>query len=303
MSQPYISSVERGHKRITSAEVIERITRGLEVPEELGGVPARKELSTWQPPPELRERLSHAHATGRADMRVADVIENVLATHRRAEDVVGGRELWPVVRSQLDAVTRVLPDASGVTADRLLTLAAEHAHWLSWVAAHQDHMGAALSWLDLAQGWTVDAGADDLTSWVMRVRSYYALGRQDPVRALRTAEAARHAPRELSPASASVATHTESMAAAAVGERDRARQLADEAYELALRVPDEGDRPGWLYWLDPVRAQLHRADLSYAVRDWEGAASGYGAALGELTAYPRDLAYYSARAQDARARV
>lgn len=304
MSQPYISAVERGHRKITSAEVIERITRGLDVPDDLGGVPAHQAaLSTWQPPPELRDRLAHAHATGRADMRVAGYIEGVLADYRRAEDDVGGRDLWPVVRAQLDTVTNLLPDASGPAVDRLLVLAAEHAHWLSWVAAHHDRMGPALSWLDLAAGWAADAGADDLTSWCLRVRSYYALGRRDPVRALRTAEAARHAPRDLSPAAASVAAHAESMAAAAVGERDRAKRSGDEAYDLATRVPDAGDRPGWLYWLDPVRAELHRADLAYAVRDWAAAADGYAGSLERLDGYPRDRAYYAARAEDARARV
>jgi len=304
MPQPYISRIERGHTRITSAEVIERITRGLGVPEELGGVPVHEqELSIWQPPPELRERVAHARSTGRADIRVAEWIADVLASHRRAEDTVGGRELWPVVRSQLDTVTRLLPDASGNTVDRLLTLAAEHAHWLSWVAAQENQMGAALTWLDLAHGWATEAGSYDLTSWVTRVRSYYLLEQRDPVRALRVAEAARHAPRELSPATAAIAAHTEGMAAAAVGERDRARRLADEAFELALQAPDPNERPGWLYWLDPVRAQLNRADIAYAVRDWRDAASLYADSLDQLEGYPRDHAYYHGRYQDARSRI
>lgn len=304
MAQPHISDVERGKKRITSAEVIDRITRGLSVPEELGGIPARKdELSAWQPPAELRDRVARAHSTGRTDLRVADWMAEVLATYRRTEDEVGGRDLWPVVRSQLDAVTRLLPDASGRAADRLLSLAAEHAHWLSWVAAQEQRIGAALSWLDLAHGWAQEAGADDLVSWIARVRSYYALQRSDPVRALRAAEAARHAPRELSPAAASIAAHAESMAAAAVGERDRAQRAADEALETALRVPDAGDRPGWLYWLDPVRARLHRADLAFAVRDWPTAAAGYRECIDELTGYPRDRAFYEGRLQEAAARA
>lgn len=304
MNQPYISNVVRRKTRITSAEVIDRITKGLKVPEELRGVPVNEqELSAWQPPAELRERIAHAHTTRRVDMRLANWITDVLATHRRAEDVVGGRELWPVVRSQLDSVTRLLPDASGETADRLLTLAAEHAHWLSWVAAQEDKAGPALTWLDLAHGWAIEAGAVDLMSWVTRVRSYYALNRNDPVRALRIAETARQAPGPLSPAAAAIAAHAEGMAAAAVGERDRARRLGDEALELALQVPDDADRPGWLYWLDPVRAELQRADMAYAVRDWRDAAERYAQNLDRLGDYPRDHAYYSARYRDARNRI
>lgn len=304
LPQSRISDIERGKRGIRGARVIERISQGLQVPEELGGLPARTpELSPWQPPGELRDRIAHAHRVGRADLRVADRIADVLAMHRRTEDVVGGREMWPIVRSQCDAVTRLLPSASGTAADRLLSLAAEHAHWLSWVAHHEGQRGAALAWLDLAAGWAMDAGALDLTSWVTRVRSYYALDRADAPRALRTAEAARHAPRELSPAAASIAAHQEAMAAAAVGERDRARRASDEALQEALRVPEEGERPGWLYWLDPVRARLEHADVAYAVRDWATARDGYAESLQALTGYPRDHAYYAGRMEDAAARV
>ncbi|WP_433357696.1 helix-turn-helix domain-containing protein (plasmid) [Microtetraspora malaysiensis] len=303
MPQPHVSAIENGRRQITSAEVIARIMRGLQVPEELGGMARRDEsLAEWSPDPELRERIAHAHATGRTDTGTADWIGRVLAEQRRAEDAVGGRDLWPVVRSQLDAVTRLIPSASGPTTDRLLVLAGEHAHWLSWVAAEHGRYGAALAWLDLAHGWAADAGHDDLASWAMRVRSYYSLTHGDPARALRTADAARHAP-SLSPAALSVATHTAAMAAAAVGERDQARRLSDEAYALALRAQDPQDRPGWLYWLDSVRARLHHADAAYAVRDWSTAAAGFREALPALADYPRDHEYYAARLEDARQRI
>ncbi|WP_433242975.1 helix-turn-helix domain-containing protein [Actinomadura nitritigenes] len=304
MAQPYISDIERGKHQVTSAEVVERITLGLGVPEELSGVTGNQDdPSMWQPPVELRERIAHSQSRGRVDLSLANWIGTVLATYRRAEDNAGGRDLWPVVRSQLDAVTERLPDASGKVADGLLTLAAEHAHWLSWVANQEGKKGPALAWLDLAQGWAIDAGAEDLSSWINRVRSFYALDRGDPVRALRVAELARRSADGLSPAAAAIAAHQEGMAAAALGERDRARRLSDEALELALQAPDPEDRPGWLYWLDPVRAQLQRADMAYAVRDFSDAAAGYAQSLDQLRDYPRDHAYYSARYQDARSRT
>lgn len=302
-TQGEISRYERRKQRITSAEVITRIARGLQVPEELAGPHTESGLSTWAPGPELRDRVARADAGGRADMRVADWISGVLATHRRTEDIVGGRDMWPVVRAQLDTITRQLELAARDEADRLLVLAAEHAHWLSWVADQEGRRGAALAWLDLAHGWATEAGSYDLMSWVTRVRSHYTLKRGDPVRALRTAEVARHAPGPLSPAAASIAAHAEAMAAAAVAERDRAQRVADEALELALRVPDEGDRPGWLYWLDPVRAELQRADAAYAVRDWSAAVAGYAGGVPRLEGFPRDQAYYAARLAEARERV
>ncbi|MER5750590.1 helix-turn-helix transcriptional regulator [Streptomyces sp. NPDC002088] len=300
VDQGYVSRLERGRARVTSEVVVARFIEGLSVPIELGGVRASSGDPEWAPTPELRERIAHAHTVGRTDLRTADWIGVVLAQHRRAEDEVGGRALWPVVRSQLDTVTQLLPGTSGQAADRLMLLAAEHAHWLSWVAWQAERRGPALAWIDLAHGWAVDGGHTDMASWAQRVRSYYSLTYGDPVRALRTAEAARFAgPRPLSPAAEAVAVHQAAMAAAQLGERDRAGRLADEARELALRAPDEGERPGWLYWLDPVRARLQAADTAYACQRWAEAAEGFREALPGLEGFPRDHAYYRTRLDDA----
>lgn len=304
VDQGYVSRLERGRARVTSEAVVARFVEGLHVPSELGGV-RRGSEPEWAPPTELRERIAHAHAVGRTDLRTADWIGRVLAEHRRAEDEVGGAALWPVVRSQLDTVTQLIPHSAGHAADRLMLLAAEHAHWLSWVAWQGSRRGPALAWLDLAHGWAVDGGHTDMASWVQRVRAYYSLSHGDPVRALRTAEGARYAgPRRLSPAAEAVAVHQAAMAAAACAERDLARRLADEAHGLALQAADEEDRPGWLYWLNAPRATLQRADAAYACREWAAAADGFRAGLaGLVDGYPRDHAYYRARLEDAERRV
>ncbi|WP_234443513.1 hypothetical protein [Streptomyces sp. NRRL B-24484] len=212
--------------------------------------------------------------------------------------------MWPVVRQQLDVVTRLLPGCSGETADRLLLLAAEHAHWLSWVAHGEGRLGPALAWLNCAQGWAMDAHSRDMASWCTRVRSYYQLQTGDPVRALRTAADASWYAHELSPAAASIARHTEAMAAACVGERDRARILAEQAYTDALRAPEEGERPGWLYWLSPTRARALMGEAAHAARDWATAADALAQVVDELAEeYPRDAAFYRVRLEDARRRL
>lgn len=302
--QGYVSRLERGRARVTSETVVARVIRGLNVPIELGGIRTQDQEPEWTPSVELRDRIAHAQHRGRADLRTADWIGVVLAQHRRAEDEVGGLDLWPIVRSQLDQVTALIPGTSGPAADRLLLLAAEHAHWLSWVAWQEEKRGPALAWIDLAHGWAVDGGHPDMASWVQRVRAHYSLEHGDPVRALRTAEGARFAgPRRLSPAAESVAVHQEAMAAAQLGERDRAIRLADEAHSLALRVPDEEERPGWLYWLNAARARLQSADAAYACQRWSDAAAGFREALPALAGYPRDHAYYLARLEDAERRT
>ena len=301
--QGYVSRLERGRARVTSETVVARVIKGLNVPIELGGIRPTGDEPRWAPTVELRERIAHAHTVGRTDLRTAELIGEVLTKHRRAEDEVGGQTLWPVVHSQLDAVTQLIPQSSGDAADRLMLLAAEHAHWLSWVAWQTGHPGPALAWIDLAHGWAVDGGHPDMASWAQRVRAHYSLEHGDPARALRTAEASRFVPGGLSPAAASVAAYQAAMAAAALSERDRARRLADESRDLAARAADIEERPGWLYWLTPARAQLLTADVAYACRDWSEAAAGFLEALPTLARFPRDHAYYRARLEDAEQRT
>lgn len=304
LPQPHISAIESRRRVVKTADVQARITEGLQVPQELIDAGQSAQYAAWEPSGELRERIAHAHAAGRTDLRTARWIERVLVEHRRAEDDQVGLDLWPVVRAQLDAVTRLIPGASGEAADQLLRLAGEHAHWLSWVAWQEGQRGAALTWIDLAYGWATDAGSADLGSWAQRVRAHYSLTAEDPVRALRTAEAARYAaPGLLSPAAESIAVHQAALAAAALSERDRARRLADEALGLAERMPDAEERPPWLYWLEPARARLHLADTAYACRDWQTAADLFRSALPDLAGYPRDHAHYQQRLEDAERRA
>lgn len=304
LPQPHISAIESGRRTVKTEEVMTRITEGLQVPPELRATGHSRRYAEWDPSGELRDRIAHGHASGRTDLRTADWIAQVLAKHRKAEDELSGPDLWPVVRAQLDAVTLLIPSTTGAVADRLMLLAAEHAHWLSWVAWQDSKAGPALAWIDLAHGWAVDGGHTDMASWAQRIRAYYSLAYGDPVRALRTAEAARFAgPRPLSPAAESVAVHQAALAAAQLGERDRARRLAEEAHELALRTPDEADRPGWLYWLDTSRARLQEADAAYACQRWADAAAGFREALPALEGFPRDHAYYQVRLEEAQRRA
>ncbi|MFE5591432.1 helix-turn-helix domain-containing protein [Streptomyces sp. NPDC056549] len=304
LTQGHVSTIERGLRQITSTEVVARIMQGLNVPTEVAHAVRDRSLSEWVPDPELRDRVARAQAAGRVDLRTAERLQLVLAEHRRTEDEVGGLVLWPVVRSQLEAITHLIPNTSGQAADTLLLLAAEHAHWLSWVAWQegQGKIGTVLAWADTAHGWAIDGGHADMASWVLRMRSYYMLKGGDPVRALRTAEGARMAG-GLSPAARAAATHQSAMAAAAVGDRDTARRLADEALRLARLAPDESDRPGWLYFLNETRAQLQAAATAYACRHWADAVGGFREALPALTGYPRDFARYAERLADAERRI
>uniref|UniRef100_UPI003F499B73 helix-turn-helix domain-containing protein n=1 Tax=Actinoplanes sp. CA-151224 TaxID=3239904 RepID=UPI003F499B73 len=267
------------------------------------GVAATSGALSLMPYPELRDRIAHSRESGTVDLGTVACIRDALGTYRRTEDITGGVQLWPIVQGQLQAVTDLIPKSSGKVLDDVLSLAAEHAHWLSWVAFGEKNPGAALAWLDHAHGWATEAGAFDLVSWIARVKSTYALSGGDPVRAQRSAQLASRLSNNGSPSARSIAANAEALAAAALGNFDQARRLGDEAYAHAQQAPEAGDRPSWLYWLDPVRAELQRADTAYAVQDWDDAAALYSSNLPALLDYPRDYAYYAGRLATARAQA
>lgn len=297
----YLSRVEREERPVSDA-VVDAYARAL-------GMNRRQLLAAMGllfvegPSLDLAERLARVQRGGSVDMALVDGLAATLAGYRRQEDADGGAALWTAVRDHLGTISAMLPLAPNAVVDELLTLAAEHAHWLSWVAHTQGRTGPALRWLDVASGWATDAGSTDAVAWLGRVRSFYALRRGDVARAGRAAELARSMVEYANPATRSIVNHAAAMAAATAGDTDQAQRLADVAILSAAKVPDEADRPPWLYWLTPARALLNRGDVAYQVGDFTTAADIYEAGLLALTDMPRDRAFYAARLSDAQARA
>jgi transcriptional regulator with XRE-family HTH domain len=281
-SKPHLGNVEQGRRTPTPAIVAayERV------------------LVQWAPDPDLYERGTHAAATGKVDVPLIRRTAGSLYNLRRDEDKNGGAKQWHTVRDQLNVVTFEVPQVA--EPDSLLMLAAEHAHWLSWVCYHNGQHPAARAWLDMATGWAQDAGSVEMLAFIARVRSFYLLRTDQPQRALKAAETASYA--RLTPATRSIVAHAESLAAASLGDRDRALSLADQAYADALEAPDEDARPPWLYWLDPARAVLNRADVAYRVGDFSTAAKLFAEGIEQLADFPRDQAVYLTRLREAQAR-
>lgn len=292
-SRSHLSNVEAG-RRSAGPDVVDAYLAAL-------GMNRRQLLALSAtmlaagPDPDLWERLVTSSATSTVDVATVGRLSATLAAQRRAEDTSGGVALLPAVRGQLDAVTRLIPQATGDQADRLLVLAAEHAHWLSWVAHGQDQVGSAHRWLDLAHGWATDAGSVDMLSWIMRVRAFYRMRGGDAHRALRAADIARGISGVCS-STAAIATHTAAMAAAGLGNFDRCLRLAHEAHQLAHR---DGDRPGWLYFLDRPRADLMLGDAALAAGDAATAVDAFRRGLPGVVHMPRDHAYYVGRLNQA----
>lgn len=74
MPQSHVSLIENRKRRVTSADVVTRIAEGLQVPDELRGLPERRKSvsASWGPDPELSDRITHVHRTGHIDVRSAE---------------------------------------------------------------------------------------------------------------------------------------------------------------------------------------------------------------------------------------
>lgn len=151
LAQPDVSEVERGNRRVTSAEVRDRSVSGLGVPERVrpgaasppllpvpGLAPDSEQSDDSFPDGDLLERITGVvDGSRRADGPTLDWLEKLLAEHRRAEDFIGARPLVAVMREQLRTVVGLYGGTRGSLAERVVRLAAEHAQFLAWMAQDQ----------------------------------------------------------------------------------------------------------------------------------------------------------------------
>ena len=137
-SKPYLGHVETGHRHPTP-DVVDRYEQVLGVPIGIAHDPVRA-AHEWlcgnQPPagrpPKTGRRLG-ATQLRRLEARVIEL--------RHRDDVVGSRELLPVVRAELDAVCRLADEAlyTDRLGARLHTVIAELAQLVGWIASDAGH--------------------------------------------------------------------------------------------------------------------------------------------------------------------
>lgn len=305
LAQSDVSDVERGCRRVTSAEVQQRIVTGLGVPSGLlaGGAPPGRApvpglaLADAMPDEELLTRVSGVvDGERRVDAASLDWLDRLLAEHRRAEDFIGSRPLVGVMRQQLHTVADLYAGARGPLADRVVRLAAEHAQFLAWMAQDRGKSAAALAWYDRSHEWALEAGDADMVGTTLSMKAHMAWsgGRGD--RCVRLADAARWSAPGASLVVQGMAAQMAGRGHALTGASDDARRMLDEAQCLISRASDRPeDEPAWLYFYDETWFSLQRGMAAMHLRDWRGAVDLLTAGLGALPdAYRRDRAWYRA---------
>lgn len=303
--QPDVSDIERGRRRVTSAEVRQRVINGLGIPRTLlaaGGEQATTQapvpglaLPGAMPDGDLMLRVAGTvDSTRRVDAATLDWLDRLLAEHRRAEDQIGSRPLVSVMRQQLSTVVDLYAGARGPLADRVVRLAAEHAQFLAWMAQDQDDTAAALAWYDRSHEWALEAGDANMAATTLNMKAHMAWSTGRAYRCVRLAEASRWSAPGSSLGVQGMATQMAARGHALGGDADDARRLLDEAQGIISRAAERPeDEPVWMYFYDETWFTLQRGMAAMHLRDWRTAVDNLTVGLDALPDdYRRDKTWY-----------
>ncbi|MGK5638395.1 helix-turn-helix domain-containing protein [Streptomyces sp. URMC 126] len=297
LSQPDVSAIENRRRRVTSAEVRQRIVRGLGVPAELLGG-ARTELplpSLVLPEVVADPAMDRVRQAGdgrmRLDVASLEAMERLLASHRRAEDTLGSRVVAGVVAAQFERVAGLYDQARGPLADRLVKVMAEYAQFLAWMAQDQDDTPVALAWFDRSYDWALEAGHGDMAATTMSMKAHLAWSKGRGRGCVRLAEAAAATP-GASRATRAMALQMAGRGRALEGDAEGAYRNLDEAHRVIL---DARDAPPWLYFYGESWFSAQRGMADVHLKAWSSAVDHLVAGLaGFAPAFRRDRAWYGA---------
>lgn len=304
LAQSDVSDIERGRRRVTSVEVVQRIVAGLGVPSGLpageqpnfGPVPGLR-LPGAVPDDDLLNRVTTVvDAAHRVDAATLDWLDRLLAEHRRAEDLIGSRPLVGVMRQQLRTVVDLYAGARGPLVDRVVRLAAEHAQFLAWMAQDQAQTAAALAWYDRSHEWALEAADADMAATTLSMKAHMAWSGGRGTRCVRLAEAARWSAPGTSSGVQGMAAQMAARGHALDGAGDDARRLLDEAESLIARASEHPeDEPVWMYFYGETWFTLQRGMAALHLRDWRAAVDRLTVGLDALPdEYRRDKTWYRA---------
>lgn len=249
-SKALLGHLETG-RRAASPEHVAAYARALDVPvSALYGEPADPLRVAHEWLVSDSPAVTHSTAGRRVGVALAEQLERRVDDLRHMDDMIGGRDLYPLVRRELGDAATVVRTASytAATGRRLLTVVGELSQLVGWVASDAGRYLAAehtyLSGVSAAR----DAGDDVLAAQLLSSLAYQQANVADPADALLLARSAVAGASSASPLVRALLLERVAWAAARARDHDAARRVldgVDDAYA------DRGDvEPPWVYWLD-----------------------------------------------------
>lgn len=196
--------------------------------------------------------LVHSASGRRVGPSLAAELERRVVELRHLDDVISGRDLYPVVRKELSDAQRVVNEASYAedTGRRLLTVVGELAQLGGWVASdagqYLEAQDVYLSGVSAAQA----AGDDVLAGQLLSSLSYQMANVGNPSDAVLLARSAVKGARNATPIVRALLLERVAWAAARARDGETARRALDSVDDWYERRSPGIEEPEWVYWLD-----------------------------------------------------
>ena len=252
----YLSKVSRDLKPPSNA-MARALDEALAADGELIALaPVRSRL--WRPAgiitSEDEERLTLAvERPVSVDQNVLDALATVLAGQRRLEDAIGPAALAIPIGAQLAQLTVMLRETTGPQRERFGRIVAEWTCYVGWLYAAVREDAQAYNYLGRAEELADEFGDGTIAAIATSFRGYPAR-QQGRHRAVVRASSAALATPGGHPSQRIFDLLQAALGYAALGEREHARGLLDDA---ANRAADAPEPPPAIYWYTPSFFQLY----------------------------------------------
>lgn len=220
----------------------------------------------------------------RLDVPAIEALARTLTSQRRVEDAVGPAVVIQPVTTQLEAVTKILREASGPHRDDLARVVAEWTTYAGWlhIAVRKDDEALAL--LKRAEELADDAGDGVCASTATSFRGYLSLLQGRPKSAIRAT-------------ASSLATHGAhetqrtmdmlqmAQSHAGLGDAEKARRFLEIASDMAASA---GEPPPAVYWYTEPFFRLNIGMAQIGIGDYRNAVESLRSGIEDMPDDQRD---------------
>jgi transcriptional regulator with XRE-family HTH domain len=196
--------------------------------------------------------LVHSSAGRRVGESLTAEMEGRVVELRLLDDVIGGGDLFPLVRQELVAARRVVDSASYADkiGSRLLTVVAELAQLAGWVASDAGRYAEAQSIYLSGVSAAHSAGDHSLAGQLLSSLSYQTANVGDPGDAALLARSAVKGAGNATPVVKALLLERVAWASARAQDSEGARRALDAVDDSYERRCDSFTEPHWVYWVD-----------------------------------------------------
>lgn len=247
VSKSTLSEYENDRRR-PSAEMAEHLDRALEAGGQLAAMVREQQPTDAEQDATVRARWA-LDSPRQIDAAAVEAWASILASHRRADDVVDAAILLPMVTAGMDDIHRLAHQARGPAAGGVQRVAAEWTQFTGWLHAQARHDADAVRLLTRASDEAMSLDAWNLACQAWGFRGWLERQKGRPVRVTRAFMTAADVPGtgRLQRVDAMLnAVHGLGLQ----GERREALRLLGEADDMTTRATDADIDPS-AYWVTP----------------------------------------------------